>query len=80
MNETDILLAKAYGGKPKAGKKDMSWISSWAKMPPMNNWLFDEDKHNRSKSKWNPDPNEEMQKKYEEGLSDFLGDSDEFEF
>lgn len=55
LNETDILLAKAYGGKPKPSKKpgDMSRISSRAKMPPMNNWLFDEDKQNRSKSKWN---------------------------
>lgn len=83
MNETDILLAKAYGGKPKpSGWKpgDMSRISSRAKMPPMNNRLFDEDKHNWSKSKRNDVSGDDMEKKLEEGLSDFLGNSDEFDF
>lgn len=83
LNETDILLAKAYGGKPKATSKklgDMSWVSSRAKMPPMNNRLFDEDKQNWSKSKWHDVSGDETKQQYEENLSDFLGDSDEFEF
>ena len=52
-NESDILLAKAYGGKPKAsgkGKDGMSRISSRANMPPISNRFFDEDR-NLSKSK-----------------------------
>lgn len=58
LNETDILLAKAYGGKPKPKGKDMSWISSRAKMPPMNNRLFDEDWNNWSW--WNDASADEM--------------------
>lgn len=51
-NESDILLAKAYGGKPKAtGKAGMSRISSRANMPPISNRFFDEDRGVQSKSK-----------------------------
>jgi len=54
ITDNDILLAKAYGGKPKPkgkNKDGMSRVSSRANMPPVSNWLFDEDWNNRSKSK-----------------------------
>lgn len=90
-NESDILLAKAYGGKPKASGKGlkndgMSWISSRANMPPISNRFFDEDRAHQSKSKrthaWQDSQlsGNEMGWKFEHDLTEFLGDSDEFEF